>query len=63
MRALDYIIKGIFYTGFISAIIALLYISGKAILQDSILPGWLKIVVVIFSISCAYMFFKNRYES
>lgn len=63
MKILDYIMKGIFYTGLISAIIALLYISGKLIIQDSVLPGWLKIVVLLFIISGAYLFFKNRFDS
>lgn len=63
MKILDYVMKGIFYTGLISAIIALLYISGKLIVQDSVLPGWLKIVVLLFSISGAYLFFKNRFDS
>lgn len=55
--------KGIFYTGLISITIALIYISGKLIIQDSVLPGWLKIVSVIFIISCAYLFVKNRADS
>lgn len=63
MKILDYIMKGIFFTGLISAIIALLYISGKLIIQDSFLPGWLKIVSILFSISATYLLFKNRFDS
>lgn len=63
MKILDYIMKGMFYTGLISAIIALLYIAGKLIIQDSALPGWLKIVSILFYISATYLLFKNRFSS
>lgn len=55
--------KGIFATGLVTSFVALIYVSGKLIIQDSILPGWLKIVSILFSISATYLLFKNRFNS
>jgi len=63
MKILDYIMKGIFATGLVTSFVALIYVSGKLIIQDSILPGWLKIVSILFSISATYLLFKNRFNS
>jgi hypothetical protein len=63
MKILDLIMKVVFYTIGISSLLVLFYIAGKMMYQDTAMPGWLKILAILFSISGSYLFFKNRYES